>query len=106
MIASNDPTLAGNPSSATIFNTVPDAGAGISVSTLSVLTSRSGSSSLTGSPSFFSHLVTVTSSTPSPNKGTRTFVAIIYSSWLLTGMDQFVVPIKYSAVSSAIAGDG
>ena len=41
------PTFAGTPSSAMIFNTVPDAGAGISVSTLSVFTSRSGSSSLT-----------------------------------------------------------
>ncbi len=74
--ASTVPTFAGAPSSATIFNTVPDVGAGISVSTLSVFTSRSGSNSFTESPSFFNHLITVTSSTPSPSKGTKTLVAI------------------------------
>src|SRR5687767_3695655 len=76
MNANIAPTFAGIPSSARIFNTVPDAGAGISVSTLSVFTSSSGSSSFTESPSFLSHLITVTSSTPSPNNGTSTFVAI------------------------------
>jgi len=47
----------------------PVAGAGISVSTLSVETSSSGSSVVIWSPSFFSHLVTVPSVTLSPRRG-------------------------------------
>ena len=62
---------------AMILSTVPEAGDGISVSTLSVLTSSRGSSSLIDSPSCLSHLVTVTSSTPSPSKGTSTLVVMV-----------------------------
>ncbi len=47
----------------------PDAGAGISVSTLSVETSSSGSSARTSSPSCFSQRVTVPSVTLSPSWG-------------------------------------
>src|SRR5271169_2125274 len=80
MNANIAPTFAGKPSCAMIFSTVPDAGAGISVSTLSVLTSSRGSNSFIESPSCLSHLITVTSSTPSPNKGTKTLVAIFVLS--------------------------
>jgi hypothetical protein len=48
---------------------VPDAGEGISVSTLSVDTSRSGSSTLMLSPTFLSQRVTVPSVTLSPSAG-------------------------------------
>ena len=46
-----------------------DTGAGISVSTLSVETSSSGSSAVTSSPTDFSHRVTVPSVTLSPRAG-------------------------------------
>src|ERR1019366_3738822 len=48
---------------------VPVAGEGISVSTLSVETSRSGSSTLIVSPTFLSQRVTVPSVTDSPRAG-------------------------------------
>ncbi len=48
------------------------AGDGISVSTLSVETSSSGSSAVTCSPSFFSQRVTVPSVTLSPSWGITT----------------------------------
>jgi hypothetical protein len=47
----------------------PAAGAGISVSTLSVETSSSGSSAWTSSPSCLSQRVTVPSDTLSPRRG-------------------------------------
>ena len=55
---------------------IPEAGAGISVSTLSVLTSTNGSYCSTASPGFFSHLVSVPSTTDSPNWGIRTCVGM------------------------------
>ncbi len=55
---------------------MPDAGAGISVSTLSVETSSSGSSALTYSPSALSHRVTVPSVTLSPSWGIVTETAM------------------------------
>ncbi len=51
---------------------IPDTGEGISVSTLSVETSRSGSSASTRSPSFLSQRVTVPSVTLSPSWGMDT----------------------------------
>lgn len=48
---------------------MPEAGAGISVSTLSVETSSNGSSASTRSPSAFSQRVTVPSVTLSPSAG-------------------------------------
>ena len=51
---------------------MPEAGDGISVSTLSVETSSSGSSAVTCSPSFFSQRVTVPSVTLSPSWGITT----------------------------------
>ena len=51
---------------------MPATGDGISVSTLSVETSTSGSSIATVSPTFFSHLVTVPSVTDSPRAGSTT----------------------------------
>jgi hypothetical protein len=56
---------------------IPDAGDGISVSTLSVDTSRSGSSASTRSPSFFSQRVTVPSVTLSPSWGMVTATDMI-----------------------------
>ena len=52
-----------------IARRVPATGDGISVSTLSVETSRSASSTATESPIFFSHRVTVPSLTLSPSAG-------------------------------------
>ena len=52
-----------------IARIVPVAGEGISVSTLSVETSRSGSSTLIASPTFLSQRVTVPSVTDSPRAG-------------------------------------
>jgi hypothetical protein len=53
---------------------VPAAGEGISVSTLSVDISNSGSSRSTLSPGFFSHFVSVPSTMLSPIWGIRTSV--------------------------------
>ena len=58
-----------------MVKTVPVAGDGISVSTLSVDTSSSASSIFTLSPTFLSHLVTVPSVTDSPSAGIETIVA-------------------------------
>ena len=52
-----------------IANSVPATGEGISVSTLSVETSRSASSTATLSPTFLSQRVTVPSLTDSPSAG-------------------------------------
>ena len=52
----------------------PDAGDGISVSTLSVETSNSASSTFTLSPTFLSQRVTVPSVTLSPSAGIVTMV--------------------------------
>ena len=52
-----------------IASRVPATGEGISVSTLSVETSRSASSTATESPTFFNQRVTVPSLTDSPSAG-------------------------------------
>jgi len=64
------------PSGTRIFVRMPDAGAGISESTLSVEISNSGSSRTTGSPTFFNHLVSVPSKTDSPICGMITLVVM------------------------------
>src|SRR4051794_33648166 len=74
MIASSAPTSTVSSSATTIFCRTPEAGDGISVSTLSVETSSSGSSALTWSPSCFSQRVTVPSDTLSPSAGIVTLV--------------------------------
>ena len=63
------PTATVASTGTSIDKMVPDAGAGISVSTLSVDTSRRGSSTEIESPTFLSHLVTVPSVTDSPRAG-------------------------------------
>ena len=63
------PTAAVASSPTVMEMSVPLAGAGISVSTLSVETSRIGSSACTASPTAFSHRVTVPSVTDSPSCG-------------------------------------
>ena len=69
MTASSAPTRTVSSSCALIESRTPDAGAGISVSTLSVEISSSGSSATTVSPTFFSQRVIVPSVTLSPSWG-------------------------------------
>ena len=76
MIPSSPPTGTVSSSAATILRSTPATGDGISVSTLSVDTSTSGSSTATVSPSCFSHRVTVPSVTLSPRAGIWTEKAI------------------------------
>src|SRR5450631_1408744 len=63
------PTGTVSSSATKISCSVPATGEGISVSTLSVDTSSRGSSTATGSPTFFSQRVTVPSVTDSPRAG-------------------------------------
>ncbi len=85
MVASTVPTSTVSPSGTTIPPSTPAAGAGTSVSTLSVEISSSGSSATTGSPSDFSHFVTVPSDTETPIWGitTSTAVPVAMGSFLL-----------------------
>ena len=76
MTASSPPTATTASSPAVIASNVPVAGEGISVSTLSVDTSSSGSSTVTWSPTFFSQRVTVPSVTLSPSAGIVTRTSI------------------------------
>ena len=69
MTQSAPPTSTTASSSAEIERSTPLAGAGISVSTLSVDTSSSGSSAVMVSPTALSHRVTVPSVTLSPRAG-------------------------------------
>ena len=62
------------PSLTLISRSVPATGDGISASTLSVEISKIGSSRLTGSPTFLSHLVMVPSAMDSPIWGMMTGV--------------------------------
>ena len=75
MTASTAPTSTVSSSCTLISSSVPDAGEGISVSTLSVETSSSGSSALTDSPTCLSQRLTVPSVTLSPSSGRVTSVA-------------------------------
>ncbi len=75
--ASCAPTSTVSSSPTAISRSTPAAGEGISVSTLSVDTSRSGSSASTRSPSFFSQRVTVPSVTLSPSWGMDTETDIV-----------------------------
>src|SRR5207237_5316005 len=65
------------PSATLISWSTPEAGAGISASTLSVEISNSGSSRWILSPGFFSHLVMVPSTMDSPIWGITISVGII-----------------------------
>ena len=77
--ASSAPTATVESTATTIFCKIPATGDGISVSTLSVETSRSGSSTATISPSFFNQRVTVPSVTDSPSAGIVTEKVILFS---------------------------
>src|SRR6185503_11143963 len=68
---SRAPTATVSPSLAEISPSVPAAGAGTSIVTLSVSSSTSGSSTATGSPGFLNHFPIVASVTDSPSVGTR-----------------------------------
>ncbi len=74
MTASLPPTSTVSSSPALISSSVPATGDGISVSTLSVETSSSGSSTSTLSPTCLSQRVTVPSVTDSPSAGIVTSV--------------------------------
>ena len=74
--ARSPPTSTVSSSPATIRSSTPAAGEGISVSTLSVETSSSGSSTSTRSPSCLSQRVTVPSVTLSPRAGIWTVKAM------------------------------
>jgi len=63
------PTGTVSPSGAVISVSVPEAGAGTSISTLSVVTSTRVSPSVTGSPGCLTQLTTVPSVTDSPIAG-------------------------------------
>ena len=76
MMASSAPTSTVSSSSTLISSSVPATGEGISVSTLSVETSSSGSSTSTVSPTDFSQRVMVPSVTDSPSAGRVTEVAM------------------------------
>ena len=76
MTPRTEPTSTVSSSPTAIDSSVPDAGAGISVSTLSVEISSSGSSAETVSPTCLSQRVTVPSLTLSPNWGIVTVTAI------------------------------
>src|SRR6185437_14824529 len=76
MTASVVPTATVSSSATLIATTTPAAGEGISVSTLSVETSSSGSSASTLSPTDFSQRVTVPSVTDSPSAGSTTGVPL------------------------------
>jgi len=69
MTASGTPTATVSPSGTRISRTTPATGEGTSESTLSVETSKSGSSTATGSPGRFSQRVIVPSVTVSPSWG-------------------------------------
>ena len=81
--ASTAPTSTVSSSCALISSSTPDVGEGISVSTLSVETSRRGSSASTVSPTCLSQRLTVPSVTLSPSAGRVTEVD-------MTGWDSFV----------------
>ena len=72
MTASVAPTSTVSSSWTRICSSTPANGDGISVSTLSVEISSSGSSTSTVSPTFFSQRVTVPSVTDSPSAGSCT----------------------------------
>ena len=74
IVASRAPTGTVESTETSIEMITPDTGDGISVSTLSVETSSSGSSTLTVSPTFLSQRVTVPSVTLSPSAGIVTKV--------------------------------
>ncbi len=80
MRASTVPTSTVSPSGTRISVSVPDTGQGTSESTLSVDTSKSGSSSATLSPTCLNHWVMVPSVTVSPSWGIS-MSAISSSLW-------------------------
>src|ERR1039458_133164 len=69
MTATRAPVSTVSPSPARISTSTPAAGEGISESTLSVETSKSGSSRATASPTFLNHWVMIPSVTDSPSDG-------------------------------------
>src|SRR5216117_651083 len=87
------------PSCTLISASTPAAGAGISASTLSVEISNSGSSRLTVSPTFLSHLLKVPSAIDSPicgiNTSTRAIVSASVRRQPARGFDYIVGLRKY-----------
>ena len=85
MEARRVPTATVESTGTSIERSTPAAGDGISVSTLSVETSRSASSTFTVSPTFLSQRVTVPSVTDSPSAGITTGVALPEGAVAATG---------------------
>src|SRR5690606_20008244 len=82
------PTSTVSPSCTLISASVPAAGAGTSIVTLSVSSSTIGSSAAIASPAFLNHLPMVASATDSPRVGTRISVAIcLIRAWLSLRLD-------------------
>jgi Ca-activated chloride channel family protein len=77
MTARTEPTLATLPSDTRISTSVPAIGDGTSESTLSVDTSKSGSSTATASPGCLNHRVMVPSVTVSPSWGMVTSTVLL-----------------------------
>ena len=77
MTASFVPTSTVSPSGTRICVTIPEAGLGTSVSTLSVEISSSDSSAWISSPSCLSHFVIVPSETETPIWGMTTSTALV-----------------------------
>ena len=99
MTARSPPTSTSSSSSAKISCRTPEYGLGISVSTLSVDTSRSGSSTSTVSPTSLSQRVTVPSVTDSPRAGIFTVLAIVSVSLWLDQRKCSGLPASASAAS-------
>src|SRR5690625_4023500 len=102
MRAMTAPTSMVSSSSARISTRVPATGDGISVSTLSVETSSSGSSASTVSPTDFSHWVMVPSVTDSPSSGISTSVASPEAESLeAAGADSSAAGSSFAGASSS-----
>ena len=107
--ASTAPTATVSSSCTRISSRVPDAGEGISVSTLSVETSSSGSSASTWSPTCLSQRLTVPSLTLSPRAGSVTSVPPPpLAPWVLSavgaGVSSTGVPPDSSGASGSKVG--
>src|SRR5918993_238785 len=89
---STAPGVTVSPSLATMSPSVPAAGAFTSRVTLSVSSSRIGSSALTGSPGFLNQRPIVGSETDLPRVGTRISVAMVFSFSVAPGSGRATGP--------------
>src|SRR5690554_5443099 len=112
MVTSAVPTSTVSSSCTRISSITPAMGDGISVSTLSVDTSTSGSSTSTWSPTFFSQRVTVPSVTLSPSAGRLTdwlisvapYTSVVEFSLVLDGVKRLACQGEECLAQSLILG--